>query len=128
MFKDMLALCSSRARETFPNRVPNAITESLILHVRSLIEIILSSGHQKDDLKLADLLPNFNSPRIEELRTLYGKHSQENSPCWIINKKLFHPTSLRSDSFDYTTTVNLLSPVILGLLDEISVARRKSTM
>ncbi len=125
MFNQTWGMCSTGARNRFPHPIPNAISESLLLHLRILVEIFLSSD-EPDDIKLTDLLPKFRSPLIEELRSKYGKGRTVGSPCWTLNKMLAHPTQLRSDSYNYDQVLKVVLPLILPLLDEIAQARQLS--
>lgn len=123
MFKQTWEMCSTGARNRFPHPIPNAISESLLLHLRILVEIFLPGGVEPDDIKLADLLPKFRSPLIEELRSKYGNSRTVGSPCWTLNKMLAHPTQLRSNSYNYDQVLKVVLPLILPLLDEIAQAR-----
>jgi hypothetical protein len=123
MFRSLLDLCKTGKHKSFPHPIPNATVESLLLHTRILVDILLSRDQGSDDVKLKELLPAFDSPKIAELEQRYGNRKIEKSPCWTLNKMLAHPSSLRSDGYDYTATMNELEPLILSLLEEIQKAR-----
>lgn len=129
MFKQTLSACSIGAHKTFQHPIPNAIVESMLLHLRILVQILLSSGSDPDgdDIKTTDLLPNFKSLLIDELRDRYGSRRMARSPCWTLNKMLAHPTLLRSGSYSYDSILNTMLPLILPLLDEIAQARQLSS-
>ena len=129
MFRQTLDACTTGACRWFQYPIPNAIVESMLLHLRILVEILLSSGADPDgdNIKLADLLPNFESGLIEELRTKYGNRKMIGSPYWTLNKKLAHPSLLRSDSYNYDFVLRTVVPIILPLLDEIAQARQVSS-
>jgi hypothetical protein len=125
MFKDKWTCCSTGAVKTFPESVKNAIVESALLHLRILVDILLSRGSESDDIKLTDLLPNFQSPLIGQLRNAYGDRKTTDSPCWTLNKMMAHPTQFRSDSHNYDPTLKAMLPAILPLLEEIAQARQR---
>lgn len=125
MFNQTLDACQTGAYKTFPHPIPNAIVESMLLHLRILVDIFLSRGADADDIKLADLLPGLKSPLINELRNRYGNRNTAQSPCWILNKMLAHPTMLRSNSYSYAPVLTALLPLMLPLLEEIQDARGK---
>lgn len=126
MFYQTLRLCESGEHNSYLHPIPNAIVESLLLHVRNLVEILTSRGTCADDLGIDILLPNFSSPRIDELRDLYGHRKETGTPCWTLNKMLVHATSVRSDSHDYLPTVEKLAPCIKALIGEVQQARGKN--
>lgn len=105
----------------------NAVVESALLHTRILVDILLSRGSDSDDIRLKDILPNFQSSKIAELRTIYGTRKEDDSPCWVLNKMLAHPTRLRSHEFDYTNLLNSLVPLIVALVVEVNAQRPLET-
>lgn len=100
--------------------VDNALTESLILHIRILTGIILSYYKYPDDITLKNILPGFNSNYIEDLRISYGTNKDINSPCWQFNKLLAHASTERSDAHNYSEAVELLTPIIEKILNNIT--------
>lgn len=98
----------------------------MLRHLRILTEILISKG-VKDDVRLKDLLPKFDSAWIAELEKSYGKSNEEGSPCWTLNKMLAHSSSRQSDSYNYTHVLDILVPCITPLLEEIDRTREPST-
>jgi hypothetical protein len=127
MFTQMRNVLMMGASKTYDPLSINAIVESMLLHLRILTEILISKGYL-NDIKLKDqLLPKFESPRVDELRVKYGKSDDVGTPCWTLNKMLAHPSLLRSNSYDYGPVLDILVPSILPLLEEIDQAREPST-
>jgi hypothetical protein len=84
----------------------NAITESKLLHIRNLVEVFNFSNGHSDDIRITGLIENWKEvPHLEDairdLRAGYGRQNEENSPHWIINKMLAHPTSNRGGDYNY---------------------------
>jgi hypothetical protein len=125
MFKRTLLLSAGECNK-FPHPIPNAIVESMLLHLRILVDILLSRGSGNDDINLTDLLPGFKSPLVDLLKTTYRSSKKVGSPCWNLNKRLAHPTQVRSSSYNYSPLLKDLAPVVLRLLDHIAQARRVS--
>jgi hypothetical protein len=125
MFRGTLSLCRSDILASYSRHVQNAIVESLLLHTRTLADILLSSGSEADAISLKTLLPGFVPTRLEELKKLYGTRKDVGSPCWMLNKWLAHSTTVRSDSFDYVPMMDKLRPVINFCLGEIEGERSK---
>jgi len=48
MLNEMRGACTTGARETFPHPIRNAIVESMLLHLRILVELLCSSGSDPD--------------------------------------------------------------------------------
>ena len=127
MFKQML-LFGTTAEECqkFPQPVQNAIVESMLLHLRILVDILLSRGSHDDDINMTDLLPSFKSSFVARLETAYGDSKTADCLCWHLNKRLAHPTQIRSSSYSYNHVLNALVPLVMPLLDEIGAARQVS--
>jgi hypothetical protein len=101
----------------------NALTESRVLHARQLCDIFLGRGEQ-DEVRLASLLANHPQSRalrelVGELRTKYGNRNMSGSPCWVFNKKMFHPTVERTDSHDYAPALRIVEPILKKIVAEI---------
>lgn len=128
MFDQMLQFgttLGTKECQQFPQPVKNATVESLLLHLRILVDILLSRGSgNNDDINLKDLLPSFNSPLVAQLKAAYGDGKTVDCPCWQLNKRLAHPTQIRSSSYSYNPLLNTLLPLILPLLAEIAQARK----
>jgi hypothetical protein len=56
---------------------------------------------------------------IDELESVYGKADIENSPCWVLNKMLAHPTKWRMGSYNYYPALKKVGPYVLAILREI---------
>ena len=125
MFRQTQNLCQSAEFNSLSPPIPNAVVESMLLHLRILVDILLSRGTSPDgdDIKLNGLLPGFTSPLIEQLRTRYGNRTTAGCPCWTLNKMLAHPSTLRGESYSYAKTVETTVPVMRSLIDEIAAAR-----
>jgi len=113
-----------------PNDIVNIITknatvESQLLHTRIMTDILISkSSREDDDITLKILLPDWcNSENgkslIEKLKITYGKQNEKDSPCWILNKMLAHPTRWRTDQFDYGKPMKQIEPIIFQILSEV---------
>lgn len=123
MFNSTLGLCKTGTCTSYPHPIPNAIVESLLLHTRILVDILLSRDTASDAVILRILLPGFGSPKLGELKDLYGRPNHVNSPCWTLNKRLAHSTSFRSDKYDYAPMMSKLEPLMSSLLTEIENER-----
>ena len=125
MFYQMLQFCTTEECRKFPPPVQNAIVESMLLHLRILVDILLSRGSSKDkdDIKLMHLLPSFTSPLIGQLKAAYGNSNGFGCPCWQLNKRLAHPTTIRSSAYSYDYLLRVLMPLVDPLLKEIAAAR-----
>jgi len=107
-------------------QIRNAVVESALLHVRQLSEILLSRGKRRDDINLSSLLPGFRPTRLDELDVTYGKSDEAGTPCWTINKRLAHPTSVRGSSYDYTDLFNQLAPLLGDITRQVRAERGDS--
>ena len=126
MFNQMLSACQMGVREAYPQPIQNAIVESMLLHLRILVDILLSRGSDADDIKLTNLLPKFQSPLLGQLKDSYESSRNAGSPCWTLNKMLAHATTLRCSSYDYGPMLKIMRPIIVCLLDQIAQARNLS--
>src|SRR5579872_1069885 len=124
MFSQMLHFGTTEECKEFPPPVQNAIVESMLLHLRILVDILFSRGSGKDDINVTDLLPGFKSSLVVQLRIAYGDGKTVGCPCWHLNKRLAHPTQIRSSSYNYSHVLNALVPLVMPLFAEIDAARR----
>jgi hypothetical protein len=126
MLRGTMEICTHCAH-VFSWVIQNAIFESLLLHTRILCDILLSRRKcsKGDDIILEMLLPDFRSPKIQELDKLYGESTDEGKPCWIINKRLAHPTLVRSEGYNHSPWMNQLMPVLFSLVAEIQEVKAK---
>jgi hypothetical protein len=125
-----MARLSPSGRNKLSPVLRNAVEESAVLHTRILCEIFLSPGREPDDIHLSQLFSDWHSSEfsrvreiIDKLREQYGKRRWKDSPCWIFNKMMAHPTDNRSDHYDYTPILNGLRPVIQEMIAEIERLR-----
>ena len=110
--------------------VDNALVESMVLHTRIMVDMLISKGHGSDDIKLRDLVPDWCESEngkhlIDKLESVYGRSDVEDSPCWIFNKMLAHPTTWRADSYNYYSALKQIEPHVLDILK--AIAKVKST-
>ena len=108
----------------YPEIVRYALVESTCLHIRILVDIMLSknSAGKDDDITLGQLgLGQLiqDSEAIKELRKAYGDRRTEGSPCWTLNKMLAHPTRKRGKDYDYTNLIKQLLPLIKSVWQQI---------
>jgi hypothetical protein len=110
--------------------ISNAVAESKVLHARELCDVVLSKrgpkgkDGDKDDILLKHLVPEDEwteelNRLVKELRTKYGTRNDNEKPCWLFNKMMFHPTTKRSDSFDYTKALAIVQPLLDKIIREI---------
>lgn len=103
----------------------NALIESSLLHIRILADIFLSRGNRPDDIRLTELgfilsqEDSILAEKIGALEKVYGKSSEENSKCWVINKMLAHPTTYRSNTYDYGNVFDELDKPLKSIIEYI---------
>jgi hypothetical protein len=92
--------------------------------------VFLSNSGGRDDIQLTKLFSNWRHKRydnlkqkISELRTKYGNANIGDTPCWIFNKMLAHPTTYRGVSYDYTSILRDIEPNIKAVIAEIESLR-----
>jgi hypothetical protein len=100
-----------------------ALLESGLPHLRLLADMLLSKGGP-DDVKLKDLTAGHTPDWLSTLETAYGTSKNENSPCWILNKMLVHPSTKRERSYDYSALLNSIGPLILAAIDDVRGQKR----
>jgi hypothetical protein len=125
MFCIMCALLEDGNHEyaQLPAPVKNAVTESALLHTRQLADILLSRHPKPDDITLETLLSGFEPQGLAKLRGRYGNRQTANTPCWTINKRLAHAACQRGNSFDYSSLLNGLVPLLESIVAEVQVQR-----
>jgi len=127
MLFDLCRVLNGDAFHAYPDVVKNATVESVCLHIRILVDILLSKDSRKgDDIRLNQLLPGFQHSSVDRLRAEYGdnKRVQPPWPCWILNKMIAHPTLVRGKSQDYTDVIKKLLPFIEDVWREIQTYDR----
>jgi hypothetical protein len=127
--KMLFGLCQllGEAFKSGNDLVDNALVESICLHMRIFVDILLSKKSDKDDdIRLEDLMPGFQHPSVNQLRAVYKDGRTEGSPCWVLNKMVAHPTLKRGASYDYTSIIRQLLPLIEGVWQEIEKHRQRA--
>lgn len=104
MFRSLCALVKDggSAIAMLDQGIRNAVTESALLHLRQVVEVLLSRGKWPDNINLSSLLPGLAPSSLEDLRRWYGSCSVEGAPCWVLNKLMAHPTNHRGAHYDYS--------------------------
>ena len=105
----------SSPKDKIAKVIDNALIESMVLHTRIVVDLLISKGRGNDNIKLRDLMPEWcisekGKRLIDELELVYGRADIENSPCWIFNKMLAHPTKWRTGSHDYYPALKKVGP------------------
>ena len=111
-------------RSTFtvlPTALQNAVEESAVLHTRNLCEIFLGP-HEKDDIRLADLLQGWpHHPRHTNI-TAMNKKLRRRYPRPLFNQHVMHPTRHRGTQYNYEKELadlySLIQNIIVELDDE----------
>jgi hypothetical protein len=120
MLFDLCPVLGSEVYNRNLDVVTNALVESACLHMRILIDILISKASGKgDDIRLDQLLPALRHSSVNGLRAAYGDGKTERSPCWTLNKMIAHPTLMRGSSHDYTDVIKNLLPLIEAVWQEI---------
>jgi hypothetical protein len=130
----LFGLCRILEGETFnvnPDVAKNAVVESVCLHTRIFVDILLSKDSGKgDDIRLNQLLPGFQHSAVDQLRAAHGDGKPDQPPvpwpCWTLNKMIAHPTLKRGNSHDYTDVIKKLLPFIEEVWREIESYHRLS--
>ena len=119
--------------ENGPNTqiIRNSLVESTLLHIRILSDLLLNRCKYPDDINRTKLGLNFEegelAEKVKALADKYGQPKEKNSNCWIINKKLAHPTTHRSDSYDYAEVFNSLDKPLKDLIECVYTLKEKNT-
>jgi hypothetical protein len=113
----------------------NALTESAVLHARTLCELFTNpEGKFPTDieLELSDLLPDWDwgKPKydllnglLSELEEKYGKQLDPKSPRAAFDIMLTSATLARRSEYDYTSALDYVLPLIRQILVEIRSSR-----
>ncbi len=123
MYENLLAEPSFAA-------VHNALTESKVLRARQLSEIFLAHNASADNIRLSHLVAEGDQSEclrglIQKLREVYGNRAQRQSPYWVFHKMLLHPTTERTDSYDYEPALTSVEPILKEIIAEIESIRRQ---
>jgi hypothetical protein len=124
MFFDLCRLMDDESIRKGNRLVANAVCESACLHLRVLVDVLLSKGTGKDDIRLNQIVPGFVPPSVEKLRAEYGNSKKDHSPCWRLNKMIAHATTKRESGGDYADVILKLYPVIDAVLSEVETHLR----
>ena len=125
MLFGLCAVLGGPAAQPDNDLVANAIVESACLHTRILIDILLSKDSGLgDDIRLDQLVPGFQPPSVDKLRSAYGDARTQGSPRWTLNKMVAHPTLKRGTSHDYTGVIRQLLPLIEAVWQEVQSHHR----
>jgi hypothetical protein len=108
--------------------ISNCVVESALFHTRIIVEIFLELGNKKqnpDVIFLSDLLKNWQTEKglvsiVNELRIAYGKSNCKNTPHWVLNKILAHPSALRTTQYNYAQVRKALDPIIEEIIQKIN--------
>lgn len=112
----------------------NGITETKILHTRNLCDFCTST--RPNDIKPSDLFDGYDTharyKRLRELTKLlnqeYGKSGRDGDARWTFNKMLAHPSKERGLSFDYTSSLQRVVPVLNDIIHELEILRACSSV
>jgi len=107
------------------NAMSNVLCEATVLHVRQLCEILLSDGSKTSSIRLQNLLPGFESPAIDDLRTTYGRSNEPDSWRNVFNKNCMHADGSRRTSFAYKPAFDAVIPKIEAALIEVDRERAR---
>ena len=105
--------------------IKNALVESSLLHIRILTDIFLSKGKRADDINLeqlgfdADSVGSILAEKISALALAYGEANDATSNCWILNKRLAHPTKHRTEGYDYSDLFAALDEPLRAVIEYI---------
>ena len=125
MFRSLCGLlrAGNSAYARLDQCIKNAVTESALLHLRQVVEVLLSRGKWPDNIKLCSLLPGLVPSSLQELHRWYGSHSMEGTPCWVLNKMMAHPTGHRGAHYDYSGLIGEGVSFVEDVLREIDRKR-----
>ena len=105
----------------------NALLESRFLHLRTLMDILLSRHKNfEDDINIGHIIDRkyyteYLSTLLHQLKEIYGTNSKKLSPCWILNRLLTHPSKFREAFYNYSELFIQLFPIIYNILKEIQL-------
>jgi hypothetical protein len=108
----------------------NAVVESRVLHARNLCDIFLSRTNRRDDITLKALLggiPASLQRKIDKLKAAYGEAGDPSSMCWTFNKMLVHSTTHRGSSYDYSSHLQALEPLIREVVEDVTILANQSS-
>jgi hypothetical protein len=110
-------------------QLDNSVSENVVLHTRNLCDFCTS--RRDNDIKPIDLFDDFTDPKydllkgtVDRLREEYGTDTPE-TPRWVFNKMLAHPTKERDTGYNYTPYVNRILPLLQEVVDELERVRQR---
>jgi len=104
-----------------PKPVIYAIVEGALFHARGLCELLLSKDNYPDNVKLSEMLPRFTSAKLDELAEVWGDNRR--GICMTINKRLMHPTTHRTEGYDWAPELETLRPIFKSIVAEVNAQR-----
>jgi hypothetical protein len=105
----------------------NLVIEAGLLHLRAVVEVLLSRSKKADNIKLARLVGKYIPARLADLASVYGNDRSTDSPCWVLNKMLVHPTTRRSCQYSYDDILNSLLPLVKEIVEDVRSKRPSAT-
>jgi hypothetical protein len=112
-------------------RFNNSVNENALLRIRNLCDF--STSTHSNDIKPEDLFDNYATDlkykRLNQLvRRLDKKHWKggQGSVRWAFNKKLAHPTKVRSASFKYARYVERVLQTLKDVIAEMERVKGRS--
>jgi hypothetical protein len=112
--------------------IRNALVESSLLHIRILTDIFLNRAKWSDDIKLEQLGFDTDSDepilaeKISALAVVYGEANDPASNCWSINKRLAHPTTHRTEGYDYSALFFSLNAPLRAVIEHVYDSAKRS--
>ena len=135
MYKSLHWLFNCGAVAAYSPVAGMAITEALALHTRVLCEVLLTDAadrkwYAKKDIVFDELLPGFDLPSRDLLRSAYGDKNKDSSPAARLNALLAHATTLRASYHHWGETLSPVWEALDPCLDEIEheLRRREETI
>ncbi len=111
--------------------IRNALVESSLLHIRILTDIFLSRGNRDDDINLRvlgfdpDSIEPILAKKLHTLAIAYGEPNNQDSNCWIVNKRLAHPTTHRTEGYDYSALFASMDQPLQDIIEHIYAAVKR---
>lgn len=96
--------------------IKNAVIESCVLHTRNVCDILLSTGRDREDIRLDDLLPGFHTKALEDLGMVYGFRDMPGHAAHLLHYQALQPWQGRERESNYGPTLALMKPIIDAVL------------
>lgn len=120
--------------EERPQVMKGALTESAVLHARTLCELFANpEGKFDGDLQLSHLLPDWDWGKSEykalnallaALEKVYGHYSEADSPFRTLNRIFSPPTVTRPSVQDYADALDKILPLLRRIIAEVESKQR----